>query len=338
MALTDRLKYDAGGDAELVWKFPSEELRIGSQLVVNESQEAIFVKSGELLDVFGPGTHTLATGNLPFLNRLINFPFGRKTPFTAEVWFVNRTVKRDLPWGTSAPVQLMDLSLGFPVSVRAFGRWGFAVEDSKSLVTQITGSQAITNADKIESYFIGEIIQKVVQEISSRVATDAVSILQIAALTNELSDATRNSIQAEFAKFGLNVVNFNIQSINFPPEEMQRVQDVFAKTLEARELSKMDVGGAFQAIKSFEVMNEAAKNPSDGGMGAMLGAGLGLGAGLPIGKQIGEQVRTDSPSVDESADPENPKDKLRKLKELLDEELITRDEYDAKKAEIIRDI
>ena len=338
MAFIDRVKYDAGTDDELVWKFPSEELRLGTQLVVNESQEALFVKNGEMLDAFGPGTHTLSTGNLPFLNRLINFPFGGKTPFTAEVWYVNKTVKRDLRWGTSAPVPLMDLSLGFPVSVRAFGRWGVAIEDSKSLVTQITGSKAATNAGTIHEYFIGEIIQKVVQAISQSVAKDAVSILQISALVNEISEYAYKQIQGEFARFGLNVVNFNIESINFPEEEMKRIQDVFAKTLEARELSKTQVGGAYQAMKSFEVLQAAAENPSDGGMGAMLGAGLGLGAGLPVGQQIGQQIGTGAESQGNDASGQDPKEKLKKLKELRDEDLISQEEYDSKRAEILKDL
>jgi membrane protease subunit (stomatin/prohibitin family) len=338
MAIVDRVKYDAGSDEEIVWKFPSEELRLGTQLVVNESQEALFVKNGEMLDIFGPGTHTLSTGNLPILNRIVNFPFGGKTPFTAEIWYVNRTVKRDLRWGTAAAVQLMDLTLGFPISVRSFGRWGVSVEDSKSLVTQITGSKSATNADTIHSYFIGEIIQKVVQSISKWIAKDAVSILQISALINEISEYAYKEIQSEFARFGLNVVNFNIESINFPPEEMKRIQDVFAKTLEARELSKTEVGGAYQAIKSFEVLESAAENPSDGGMGAMLGAGLGLGAGFPVGQQIGQQIGIQPPDKSNETSGQDPKDKLKKLKELLDEDLITKEEYESKRAEILKEL
>src|SRR5262249_38106687 len=112
MALMHRIKRDETADDQVVWKFPSEEIRIGSQLIVNQSQEAIFVKGGQALDVFGPGTHTLSTANIPLLSKLINLPFGGETPFTAEIWFVNRTAKRDLTWGTPAPIQLFDRNLG----------------------------------------------------------------------------------------------------------------------------------------------------------------------------------------------------------------------------------
>jgi hypothetical protein len=96
--IIDRVKYDSTSDEVLVFKFPGEELKLGSQLIVNQSQEAVFVKGGEACDVFPPGTHTLATGNLPLLSKVVDLPFGRQTPFSAEVWFVSKTVKRDLRW------------------------------------------------------------------------------------------------------------------------------------------------------------------------------------------------------------------------------------------------
>ena len=138
MALIDVLKHDQPSDEEFVWKFPSEDLKIGTQVIVNESQEAVFVKGGEVLDILGPGTHTLSTGNIPILNKLINLPFGGDTPFSAEVWFVNKTVKRDLKWGTPSPVPLMDLTLGFPVSIRSFGKWGARISDARPFAVSYT--------------------------------------------------------------------------------------------------------------------------------------------------------------------------------------------------------
>jgi membrane protease subunit (stomatin/prohibitin family) len=102
MALIDRIKFDAPDDNILVWKFPSDELTLGTQLIVNQSQEALFLKGGQVCDLFGPGTYTLSTANLPLLRALVDLPFGGQTPFAAEVWFVNKTVKRDLRWGTQA--------------------------------------------------------------------------------------------------------------------------------------------------------------------------------------------------------------------------------------------
>jgi membrane protease subunit (stomatin/prohibitin family) len=343
MALVDVVKYEAADDSVFVWKFPSEELKIGSQLIVNEGQNAVFVKGGQALDVFMPGTHTLITGNIPLLNKIINLPFGGNTPFSAEVWYVNTTVKRDLRWGTMQPIPLMDPALGFPISARSFGKWGARIIDARSFITQIVGSQRVADAAKIHDYFIGEIIQSLVTNVGQMIAGGKASILQIAALTGQISQSTAQMISIEFAKFGVELVNFNIESINIPDEELKRIQDVFAKTLEARELSKVELGGAFSQIKSFEVLDSAAQNPGNNVVGAMLGAGIGLGAGLPIGQQIGQSV-TVSPAPASAAPVtatnkiDSPTDKLRQLKEMLQEGLISEEIFNAKRDQILRDL
>ena len=129
------------------------------------------------------------------------------------------------------------------------------------------------------------------------------------------------------------MVNFNIESINIPEEEMNKVQEVFSKTLEAKELSKVEVGGAFTTIKSFEVLNNAASNQSDGSVGSMLGAGIGLGAGLPIGGQLGQHL-----DVSGNKQTEDSTEKLRKLKAMLDEGLITQDQFETKRDQILESI
>ena len=110
MALVDVLKYEAPDDSVFVWKHPSNQVKIGSQLIVGEVQLAFFLKGGQALDCFDPGTHTLVTGNIPLIDKLINL-LGGDTSFSAEVWFVNTTVKRDLKWGTPSPIPLMDATL-----------------------------------------------------------------------------------------------------------------------------------------------------------------------------------------------------------------------------------
>jgi membrane protease subunit (stomatin/prohibitin family) len=343
MAFIDRVKYDSPDDTSFVWKYPSEDLKIGSQVIVNEGQEVIFVKGGQVLDLLGPGTHTLSTGNIPLLNKLINLPFGGKTPFTAELWYINKTVKRDLKWGTPAPIQIMDNTIGFPVSARSFGKWGARIENSRSFVTQIVGSQIAADDKKITEYFIGEIIQKLSNTIATAINVNNISILQITTSLNELSKFTLDFIKKEFERFGLEVVNFNIESINIPPEEMEKIQNVFEKTLEARELSKVQVGGAFSAIKTFEVLNAAAENPADGGgVGGFLGAGIGLGAGLPLGSQMGQQMNINANQGNqENQNKENnidPLDRLKKLKKMLEEGLITDDQFAQKSEEILKEL
>lgn len=330
MALVNVIKYEAPDDSVFVWKYPSDQIRLGSQLVVNEGQQVVFVKGGQALDSFDPGTHTLVTGNIPLIDKLINLPFGGDTPFTAEVWFVNTTVKRDLKWGTPSPIPLMDSTLGFPVSARAFGKWGARIIDVRSFVTQIVGSQSGALASKMHDYFIGQVVQSFSKFLGGVIARGEASILQVSALLTDLSQAASAEIAAEFGKFGVELVNFNIESINIPEDEMKKVQEVFQKTLEARELSKVNVGGAFAAVKSFEVLNNAAQNESGGAVGGMLGAGIGLGAGLPIGGQLGQQINISGESKQEDG-----AEKLRKLKSMLDEGLITQDQFETKRNQIL---
>ena len=126
MAVIDVVKYD-GNDDEFVWKYPSEDLRLGTQLVVKTAQTAFFVRGGKILDQFEPGTETLKSGNIPLLNKLVNIPFGGDSPFQAEVWFVNLISKLDNKWGTPTPIQLEDPKYGIVIPVRAFGQFGLKI-------------------------------------------------------------------------------------------------------------------------------------------------------------------------------------------------------------------
>ena len=330
MTLVDIIKHDAPSDLEFVWKHPSDQIKLGSQLIVNEGQRAIFVKGGQALDSFDPGTHTLATGNIPLLDKVINLPFGGSTPFAAEVWFVNTTIKRDLKWGTPSPIPLMDTTLGFPVSARAFGKWGARIEDPYSFVTQVVGSQSGANSQQIHQYFIGQIIQSFSKFLSGVIARGEASILNVSVLLSELSSSASHDIASEMKKFGVELINFDIESINIPEQEMAQIQEVFAKTLEARELSKVDLDRGYSTIKSFDVLNNAATNQSDGTVGAMLGAGIGLGAGLPLGGQMGQRLEISDKEFDSGV-----VNRLKRLKALLDEGLINEAEFEMKRNQIL---
>lgn len=343
MSLLDAIKYDAPNDSVFVWKYESNEIKLGSQLIVGEGQSAVFVKGGQALDVFTPGTYTLSTGNIPILNKLINLPFGGATPFSAEIWFVSTTVKRDMKWGTPSSIPLMDPTLGFPVSARSFGKWGARISDPRSFVTQLVGTQVKADATKVREYFIGEIIQGLVKHLSDVIGSGKASILQVSALVSDISQSASQAIAKELDKFGVELVNFNIESINIPEDEMKRIQDVFAKTLEARELSKTQVGGAFTAIKSFEVMKDAAQNTGDNSVGSMLGMGMGFGAGLPLGKQMGDQMNISKDQSGESSrenydSQKTAMDKLKELKDLHEQGLITTEEFQAKREKILENL
>jgi membrane protease subunit (stomatin/prohibitin family) len=337
MALIDVLKYTPNDDTELVWKFPSSDLKLGTQVIVNEGQEAIFVKSGVALDIFKPGTYTLTTGNIPLLNKIINLPFGGDTPFSAEVWFINTTVKRDLKWGTSTPILLRDSLIGMPVNVRAFGRWGLKVSDSRSFLTQITGAKIETSTDKIREYFTGEVIQKLSSVISAAIVKEKISVVDINAYLNELSKFTIDNIKQEFEKYGIDVVNFNIENVNLLEEDAKKYQEKFESSAEvlAARVNNVD----FNTVKSFEILQKAAENQSAGnGLGAMMNAGIGLGVGLPIGQQLGQNININPQETNPSSSIDDPMQKLKKLKMMLDEGLITPEIFESKRDQIMKDL
>lgn len=333
MTLLQVIKHDRPDDAWFVWKFPSEMIDWGSQLVVGEGQQALFVKGGQLCDTFYSGTHTLSSGNIPILEKLINLPFGGDTPFTAEVWFVNTTVKRDLRWGTPSPIQLFDPSLRLPVSVRGFGRWGVRIHDPISFLRQIVGTQDLGDSDRVRDYFIGKLTQSFTQVLAEEVTTGARSVLNISNNLSDLSMRTQSMLSRELEKYGVELINIDIESLNIPEEELEKIQNSYNKAFEARELSTVQTGGAFAQIKSFEVLEDAAKNQGDNAVGALLGAGIGLGAGVPLGGHMANQMNIASNNSTSSTT-----ERLSELKRMFDQGLITEEQYHKKQEELLREL
>jgi membrane protease subunit (stomatin/prohibitin family) len=163
MAVIDRVKWD-GTPNILAWKFPSEELSTWTQLIVNESQEAYLVRGGVYEGPFGAGRHTLSTENIPLISKLINLPFGGKTPFTAEVWYVNRVTNLDIKWGTPDPIQLEDPKYRVMLPIRAFGQYGIRIIESKKFLLKIVGTLKEFDSDTLSEYFRGVLITKIKTE------------------------------------------------------------------------------------------------------------------------------------------------------------------------------
>jgi len=280
----DRIKYDGSAD-ELIWKFPYDNLSIGAQLIVNQSQEAIFYKGGKALDTFGPGTHTISASNIPLLQKVVNLPFGGKTPFTAEVWFINKTVKRDLKWGTKTPMKLRDPLFGFIIPVRAYGEYGIQISDARNFMTQIIGTLHLADTQTIQKHFTSLIITKVTSVISKFIVQQKVSVVDIPAQIDELSKICKERISEEFDKFGILITNFYTESINYP-EDHPQVEQI--NQAQANKLQREIEGFTYQQERSFDVMDSAAQN--EGSAGSVMGAGMGMGMGFGIGGAMGGQM------------------------------------------------
>lgn len=228
MAVIDRIKYDGSLNKAqwLIYKCPSEKFVLGSQLVVNQGQEALFFKGGKALDLFGPGTHTLSTGNLPLFNKLVNLPFGNKTPFSAEIYYINKTVNLDLKWGTSIPIPLEDPKYGLILNIGAHGQYGITIYDSRLFVSRIIG--AIPNGihtDQmiIKKYFNGLINSKIKSVTAKYMIRKKISFLEISQFLSELSDLFKAALEDEFERFGVEIVNFYCEAIAPKPKEYKRL-------------------------------------------------------------------------------------------------------------------
>ncbi len=282
MAIIDVVKYD-GNDEVFAWKFPSEDLRLGTQLVVKTSQAAVFVKGGIIYDVFNEGTYTLKTGNIPLLNKLTNLPFGGNSPFQAEVWFINLISKLDNKWGTPTPIQLEDPKYGIVVPIRAFGQFGMSVSDPSRFLKSLVGNMRDFSTEKIVSYFKGKIISSASTLISKKMILEGVSILEINAILDDLSNFCKEKIESEFENYGIRIENFYFISINMPEEDPSVIKLKEAKDLAAK--VKITGKDLYQMDRSFDVMEKAAGN--EGIVGNTMGAGMGLGLGFGMGNQMG---------------------------------------------------
>lgn len=281
MALIDVVKWEVNS-RELIHKFPSNDLRIGTQLVVYAGQTAHFVKGGKVLDSFEPGTHTIKTENIPLLNKLINLPFGGNSPFQAEVWFVNHLAILDSKWGTPTPIQLEDPKYEIIVPVRAYGQFGMRVNDDKVLIENLVGNMSSFTVEKIESYFKGMMMSRFNNILSDKMNKDGISILNLNSHLTDISDYTRGVLQPDFNKYGIKLENFYIMSINVPEDDPS-----FVKLKEAKEqVAKLKLMGhsLYQADRSFGVMERAAEN--EGAVGGAIGIGMGMNAGTGFGGQM----------------------------------------------------
>ena len=306
MAIIDVIKYDGNPDV-FAWKYPNSELGTWTQLIVNESQEAILVKGGQVCDVFGAGRHTLDTANIPILNKLINLPFGGRSPFTAEVWYINKVFSLDVKWGTSTPIQLQDPKYKVFVPVRAFGQFGIQIEESKKFLLKLVGTLPQFDKGSILKFFRGVYLTKAKDVISSYLVHKNISILEINAYLDEISTYLQEKISPMFDEYGIKLVSFFVNDINVPEDDDAVIQ--LKKALAKR--AEMDiVGYSYQQERSFDTLEGAATNPNSM-QGGLMGAGIGLGMGVGVGGAIGQQFGGLTQALNTNDTKECPKCKSR---------------------------
>ena len=255
----------------LVYRFPvkDQEIKNGAQLIVRESQAAVFVSEGQIADMFLPGRYTVDGGNTPILSKLGAWKYGFNSPFKAEVYFVNTKQFTDLKWGTPNPIMMRDVDFGM-VRLRAFGIYSIRVGDPKAFIKEIAGTNAHFVTEDIE----GQLKRTLVGGFSDGLGESKIAALDLASNYDELAKFTREKLSDEFKTFGLELTKFVIENISLPPE-------VEAAMDKRTSMGVIGDVGRYAQFQAADAMRDAAQNTGGGA-----GTGAGLGAGFAIGNAM----------------------------------------------------
>ena len=271
----------------MVFKYPMDGRKImyGSKLIVREGQVAVFVNKGKLADIFAPGTYSLKTGNLPILTQLCSWPYGFKSPFTADVYFVSTKQFTNQKWGTTNPITMRDKEFG-TIRVKGYGTYAFKVENAEVFLKELFGTASSFKTEDISAYLKSILVAN----ISDTIAESKISALDLACNLLEFNKEVKTIVAHNFEALGLKLTNLIIENLSFP-EEVEKAIDT---------RSSMGVMGdtmdTFVKYQAAHAMRDAAKNPN----GGVAGTGVGLGAGVSLGTMMAESLskKTEKPAED----------------------------------------
>ncbi len=316
----DVIQWTESEPGVLTYRYPMEgmEIQNGAQLVVRDTQRAMFANEGKVADMFEPGTHTLTTRTLPVLTYLRNWDKFFESPFKSDVYFFSLREQIDRKWGTPEPITVRDTEYGV-LRIRANGTYSYRLTDLETFWSKISGTTDIYHSADME----GQLRSMILTAIASFLGGSQVAFIDMAANQSEFSARLREAIAPGFAKLGLELTGFFVQSLSLP-ESLQEHLDKVSSMGMVRDLVQYT---RFQAADSLSV---AAGNP-----GGVAGAGAGMGAGLAMAQMMnGALTGIDAPQ----AGGNDPYAALEKLGDLLKKGILTQAEFDAKKTELLQQI
>lgn len=374
--IADIIKYE-GDNTTFIWKHPCEDFNALTQLIVHESQEAIFMMNGQALDLFGPGRYTLETQNIPLIGKALNIPTGGQTPFHCEVYFINKTEQMAIKWGTDSKVQFMEPTFNFPLAIGASGEMSLRVNDSRKLLIKLVGTEDFLGQAGLTRYFRAFLMTRVKSYIAQVIQQQKINIFEIDAHLNELSAALMKLLQPDFDDYGIALERFFLTTVVKPDGEptyekfkslyfrqyaditeariRQQTQVIDAETeaqktviaSQAMATKRAQEGYTYQQERGFDVAQDVAKNEATGQFTNM-GVGLGTMAGVggAVGGLVGNAVNGALDSAG-SPQPQQPvpsddvtafQAKLQKLQMMKDANMLSDQEFAQLKQQLLTSI
>ena len=309
MSIAEVIKYE-GDNSTFIWKHPSEDFNSMTQLIVHESQEAIFFMNGQALDLFGPGRYTLETQNIPKIGKFLSRTTGDTTPFHCEVDFINKAEQMAIKWGTDSKVQYIEPTYGFPISIGASGEMSLRAEDSRKLLLKLVGTENYLGQQKLVSFFRAFLMTRVKTYMAQYMKNNAVSIFELDEHLTAFSEALHERLTPDFADYGVALERFFVTNVVKPDGDRQYADIAEAKLRQQTDLiyaqteaQKVVIDSQAQATKraqegytyaqerGFDVAQSVAQNEAVGQFTNM-GVGFGTMAGVSgaVGGLVGNAV------------------------------------------------
>ena len=373
--IAEVIKYE-GDNSTFIWKHPLEDFNSLTQLIVHESQEAIFMMNGQALDLFGPGRYTLETQNIPLISKYINKTTGDKTPFHCDVYFINKTEQMAIKWGTDSKVQFMEPTYNFPISIGASGEMSLRVEDSRKLLVNLVGTENFLGQDNLVRYFRAFLMTKVKSYIAQVIREQKISIFEIDERINDMSAALLKMLKPDFEDYGISLERFFVTTIVKPDGEStyekfkslhfrqyadiaeakirQQTAVIDAETQAQRTViesqamatKRQQEGYTYQQERGFDVARDVAQNEAVGQFTNMgVGFGTMAGVGGAVGGVVGNAVSDAFCSANQPQQPAQPQDdmaqfqeKIQKLQMMKDSGMLTDEEYANMKQQLLSSI